>query len=124
MVSVFYQILYWLKNLMGLILTVWQESVKNVKISPRQNFPLYGNTMHVLMDTDCSIRVYKSFFAISKIFPIMLALCLMLSVTYYAQNYAGITGWSLVLDNDFQSVHGNINNFNGWIIFMCISQLA
>ena len=25
----------------------------------------------------------------------MLALCLMLSVTYYAQNYAGIIGWSL-----------------------------
>ena len=24
----------------------------------------------------------------------MLALCLMLSVTYYAQNYAGIIGWS------------------------------
>ena len=32
----------------------------------------------------------------SKIFPIMLPLCLMLSVTYYAQNYAGIIGWSLV----------------------------
>ena len=32
--SVSYQILYWLKNLMGLILTVWLESVKNVKISP------------------------------------------------------------------------------------------
>ena len=26
----------------------------------------------------------------------MLALCLMLSVTYYAQNYAGIIGWSLL----------------------------
>ena len=25
----------------------------------------------------------------------MLALCLMLSVTYYAQNYAGIIGWCL-----------------------------
>ena len=32
----------------------------------------------------------------SKIFPTMLALCLMLSVTYYAQNYAGIIGWSLL----------------------------
>ena len=32
----------------------------------------------------------------SKIFPIMLALCLMLSLTYYAQNYAGIIGWSLI----------------------------
>ena len=28
-------------------------------------------------------------------FPIMLALCLMLSVTYYAQSYASIIGWSL-----------------------------
>ena len=25
----------------------------------------------------------------------MVALCLMFSVTYYAQNYAGIIGWSL-----------------------------
>ena len=33
----------------------------------------------------------------SKIFPIMLALCLMLLVTYYAQNYAGIIGWSLLI---------------------------
>ena len=29
------------------------------------------------------------------IFPIMLTLCLMLSVTHYAQNYAGIIGGSL-----------------------------
>ena len=28
-------------------------------------------------------------------FPIMLALCLMLSMTYYAQNYTGIIGGSL-----------------------------
>ena len=28
-------------------------------------------------------------------FPILLTLCLMLSVTYYAQNYADIIGWSL-----------------------------
>ena len=33
----------------------------------------------------------------SKVFPIMLALCLMLLMTYYAQNYAGIIGWSLEL---------------------------
>ena len=32
----------------------------------------------------------------SKLYPIMLALCLMLSVTYYAQSYAGIISWSLV----------------------------
>ena len=48
MASVFYQILYWLKNLTGLILTVWLESVKNVKIFPRQNFPLYGITNHIV----------------------------------------------------------------------------
>ena len=29
--------------------------------------------------------------------PIMLALYLMLLATYYAQNYAGIIGWSLIL---------------------------
>ena len=29
--------------------------------------------------------------------PIMLALCLMLSMTYYAQNYAGIIGGSLLV---------------------------
>ena len=33
---------------------------------------------------------------LKKILPIMLASCLMLSVTYYAQNYAGIIGWSLM----------------------------
>ena len=27
----------------------------------------------------------------------MLALCLMLLATYYAQNYAGIIGWSLAI---------------------------
>ena len=32
---------------------------------------------------------------VAKIFPIMLALCLMLSVTYYTKNYAGIIGWFL-----------------------------
>ena len=32
------------------------------------------------------------------IFPIMLALCLMLSVTHHAQSYAGIIGRSLLSD--------------------------
>ena len=32
---------------------------------------------------------------IFQIFPIMLALCLMFLVTYYAQKYVGIIGWSL-----------------------------
>ena len=32
-----------------------------------------------------------------QFFKNILALCLMLSVTYYAQNYAGIIGWSLMI---------------------------
>ena len=51
----------------------------------------------LFLDNDCSIRVYQSFIAThTHTFPIMLALCLMLSVTYYAQNYAGIISWSLL----------------------------
>ena len=54
----------------------------------------------LLLNNDCSIRVYQSFVAIfQKIFSIILALCLILSVTYYAQNYAGITY--------FRIMHGN-----------------
>ena len=56
--------------------------------------------------SDCSIRVYRSFtenfhkcinIAINAFYtlPIMLALCLMVSLTHYAQNYAGIIGGSL-----------------------------
>ena len=46
---------------------------------------------------DCSIRVYRSNNIIFlKILPIMLALCLMLLVTYYAFNYAGIIGLGLL----------------------------
>ena len=58
----------------------------------------HQNTLHVLLDYDYSIRAYQSLVAIfKKLFPIMLALCLMLSVTYYAQNYAGKISWSLVV---------------------------
>ena len=35
----------------------------------------------------------------------MLALCLMLSVTYYAQNYAGIIGWSLPISEIQENLH-------------------
>ena len=48
-------------------------------------------TAYILLDNDCSIRVYKLFVVIFQ------KLCLMLLVTYYAQNYAGIIGWFLVL---------------------------
>ena len=51
-----------------------------------------GSKIHCFLDNDCSIRVYLSIVAI---FLILLARCLMLSVTYYAQNYTGIIGWSL-----------------------------
>ena len=56
-----------------------------------QNFTLlcsiyYAHVKDLSLKSDCSIRVY---------IPIMLALCLMLLATYYAQNYAGIIGWSL-----------------------------
>ena len=50
----------------------------------------------VLLFNNCSIRVYRSFAALVisveillnefYIFPIMLVLCLMLSVTHYSQN--------------------------------------
>ena len=36
-------------------------------------------------------------YSVTIILPIMLALCLMLSGTYYAQNYAGIIGWYLYM---------------------------
>ena len=38
--------------------------------------------------------------------PIMLALCLMLLATYYAQNYADIIGWSLPCTYGIQYVYG------------------
>ena len=41
----------------------------------------------------------QSFF--TKMHPIMLALCSILSYIYYAQNYAGIIGWSLVANCNF-----------------------
>ena len=51
------------------------------------------NTLLSLQENDRSIRVFQSF---AKILPILLALWLMLSVIYYAQNCAGKIGWSLV----------------------------
>ena len=53
----------------------------------------------ILLDNDCSIRVYQSFVAIfQKLFLLFcMALCLMLSVIYYAQNYTGIIGWTLIV---------------------------
>ena len=60
------------------------------------------------MDNDYSIKVYRWFATIFHIcinfdrnvfyiFPIMLALYLMLSVTHCAENYVGIIGGSLLV---------------------------
>ena len=43
------------------------------------------NALYALLDNDCSIRVYHHLLQFFKIFPIMLILCLALSVIYYAQ---------------------------------------
>ena len=61
--------------------------------------PAPGLYLHIIK-YGRSIRVYQSFginfpFA-SQTVPIMLALCLMLLVTYYAKNDAGMIGGSLV----------------------------
>ena len=67
--------------------------------------------MNDLMHDDCSIRVYQLFTAIFYkclvlllIFilhlPIMLTLCLMLLLTHYAQNYAGIISRSLICSHN------------------------
>ena len=67
---------------------------------------------------DCSIRVNQSFSVIynlikqgfwhgTSILPFMLALCSMLSGTYYAQKYAGIISrsWQTTFDNAYELVH-------------------
>ena len=57
-------------------------------------------------------RLYQSFVAIFQ--PIMLALCLMLSVTYYAQNYAGITN-QLVPTHTWEHAHTNTHIFYTYV---------
>ena len=50
----------------------------------------------------------------SKLRPIILALCLMLSVTYYVQNYAGIIGWSLSGIIHIIITHPNCGLYTSW----------
>ena len=45
---------------------------------------------------DLSVIAIQEFILLQNILPIMLALCSMLSGTYYAHNYASIIGGSLV----------------------------
>ena len=56
-----------------------------------------------------SQKFYKECF---KIFPIMLALCPMLSETYYAQNYAGIIGLGLSTDMCHKRGKGSMASLN------------
>ena len=58
---------------------------------------------------DCFVIVSQPFsvacifaYSMTIILPIMLALCLMLSGTYYVQNYASIIGWCLLISVLFQ----------------------
>ena len=51
---------------------------------------LKGKLVSLLYQVVASLLYRKPFYKTFKIVPIMLALCLMLLETYYAQNYAGI----------------------------------
>ena len=46
---------------------------------------------------DLSVMVSKNSYYYANILPIMLALCSMLSYTYYAHNYSSIIGGSLAV---------------------------
>ena len=55
----------------------------------------YQNVLYALLGKDYSIRVFQWLVVnvcmnIAYIIPIMLASCLMTSVTHYAQNYDGL----------------------------------
>ena len=70
---------------------------------PTLNLPIFAYSIllpNIIPANISGHTVYQSFginfpFA-SQTLPIMLALCLMLLVTYYAKNYAGMIGGSLV----------------------------
>ena len=91
--------------------------------------------LEYIQDSDCSIRVYRSisltysltgkdfqYNILKIIIPIMLALCLMLSSTYYAKNYAGMIGQGLPYSRLFS--RGKIfTNFADWSQFANIFPL-
>ena len=65
----------------------------------RVYFIKLNGSICIIRYSDCSIRVYRLINIIFlKILPIMLALCLMLLVTYYAFNYASIIGLGLITE--------------------------
>ena len=49
-----------------------------------------------------SILIFNHIF--SQALPIMLALCLILLAIHYAQNYAGIIGWFLDIQNKIKTM--------------------
>ena len=68
-------------------------------------------------------RLFYKLFSVACIFAysmtiilsIMLALCLMLSGTYYAQNYASIIGWCL---------ENGMHEIDLWGIMRCLNPLG
>ena len=64
-------------------------------------------------------RFHKNCF---KIFPmhIMLALCLMLSETYYVQNYAGIIGLGLIVPQHSKHIKQSFDSLHDIIPIWCI----
>ena len=57
----------------------------------------YENTCIYTILYQIVVLLQKFSLRLFKIFPIMLALCLLFSETYYAQDYAGIIGLVLVI---------------------------
>ena len=82
--------------------------MKDIKVY-NYTIMLYHAMTVLLKYTDCSLQFSKMFDIVILHFPIMLTLCLMLSMTYYAQNYAGIIGGSLIITqtNKMYFMHNN-----------------
>ena len=61
---------------------------------------VHVNSLNGSLVRSCKMSLYlwEIVFCI-KILPIILAICLMLLPSYYAQNYAGIIGSSLMMGN-------------------------
>ena len=57
---------------------------------------LAANTPYDLLDNDSLIRVYQSYVAIFKNISYSAGIMLNALGPHYAQNYAGISDWSLV----------------------------
>ena len=85
------------------IKTVLLECInKGIKV---YHCALYHTVTVLLEYTDCSLQFSRN--AIYFIhFPTMLALCLMLSMTYYTQNFSGKNNWKIYKHYRFESNPG------------------